>query len=137
MSDPIQFAYTALKNPRGETIFRPLLNMTLTTSTGRIETLALMDAGADVNVLPYRLGVELGLIWEDHVSRIQLSGNLGAAEAKTVVLTGNVAAFSPAVLIFVWTRADLPYPILGHLNFLMEFNMCFFGAERVFEISAT
>ncbi|MEL6320047.1 MAG: retroviral-like aspartic protease, partial [Cyanobacteria bacterium J06626_14] len=42
----------------------PQLNLSLTYQGVSTEVLALLDTGASVNVLPYRVGIQLGAVWE-------------------------------------------------------------------------
>lgn len=44
---------------------RPILSLTLIVSERRISFPALVDSGADINVLSYSLGLALGLSWAD------------------------------------------------------------------------
>jgi len=70
------FPYVAVENSRGETVLRPLLPVTLSYGGAAVETNGLLDTGADVNVLPYHLGITLGGNWEQARAGLQLSGNL-------------------------------------------------------------
>jgi hypothetical protein len=63
MSDVASFLYTAVKNARGEIALRPLLSLTLTYGGTTVEATGLHDTGADVDVLPYHLGITLGGKW--------------------------------------------------------------------------
>jgi len=57
VSDVASFPYVAVKNARGEIALRPLLPVVLTYGGTTVETTGLLDTGADVNVLPYHLGI--------------------------------------------------------------------------------
>ena len=93
-----------------------------------------MDTGASVNVLPYKIGLQLGAVWENQTVQIPLSGNLAHNDSRGLVLTGTVAHFPPSLLAFVWTQStDVPV-ILGHMNFFAEFNVCFYRHELAFEV---
>ena len=91
--------------------------------------MALLDTGASVNVLPYEIGLQLGAVWEEQTVPIALSGNLGDSEARGVVLSGEIANFTPILLAFAWTQSNDAPVILGHLNFFAEFNVCFYRHE--------
>jgi hypothetical protein len=43
----------------------PYLPLTLSLDGQFLNTEGLLDTGASVNVLPYELGLQLGLVWED------------------------------------------------------------------------
>lgn len=134
MADFVEFQYRTVQNARGEVLSRPLLPFTLTHAQSSVQVLGLIDTGSDINVLPYRVGLSLGLVWEQHPMLEGLSGNLSVHEARGVVIYGQVQNLRPARLVFGWSRADNIPVLLGQLNFLNEFDVCFFGAQSTFEI---
>lgn len=85
-------------------------------------------------MLPYRVGLELGAVWEQQTVPVQVSGNLAAAEARALILTGQVAEFEPVRLAFAWSRNDDVPVILGQVNFFMEFDILFSRSQLFFEI---
>lgn len=85
----------------------------------------MLDTGATINVLPYRLGLQLGAVWSDNVPMVRLTGNLARFEAQALLLTAHVAGFPPVCLAFAWTRAEEVPLLLGQVNFFMEFDVCF------------
>ena len=94
----------------------------------------LLDSGATVNVLPYGLGLQLGVVWEAQTTRVILTGNLAAQEARALLLKVRVADFVPVPLVFAWTRNENIPLLLGQVNFFEEFDICFRRAQRQFEI---
>jgi hypothetical protein len=54
----------------------PQLLLVLTHWGSAVEALALLDTGVSVNVLPYRIGIELGAVWEEQTTSVILAGNL-------------------------------------------------------------
>ena len=99
-----------------------------------VGALGLLDTGATVNVMPYRIGVELGAIWEEEAASIRLSGNLAQYKARPIVVSASVGSFSPMRLAFAWTQAEDVPLILGQVNFFMEFDVCFYRSQRYFEV---
>ncbi|MCS6839182.1 MAG: hypothetical protein NZ701_00225, partial [Roseiflexus sp.] len=87
-----------------------------------------------VNVLPYPVGLQLGLIWERQTTSIQLTGNLAQAPARAVVLSATITPFPSVRLAFAWTQLDAVPIILGQVNFFLEFDVCFFRAQSIVEI---
>ena len=77
-------------------------------------------------MLPYALGVQLGLDWDQQTRSVELSGNLASVEARVVVLSAVVGSYPPLRLAFAWARTDAVSVILGQVNFFMEFDVCFF-----------
>ena len=106
---------------------RPILSLTLIVP-------ALVDSGADINVIPHSLGLALGLSWADSRVGPTLTGKFANIETRLVVLTALVGNFPTVDLVFTWMAQDTGPVILGHMNFFREFNVCFFGAENVFEL---
>lgn len=134
MSDVAQFPFVAVKNPRGEAALRPILPVTLSYSGMSIEASGLLDTGADVNVLPYQLGIELGGNWEQARTGLQLSGNLAQYEARGILISCTVGPLPPVHLAFAWTQAENVPLLLGQVNFFAEFDVCFFRARGILEV---
>jgi hypothetical protein len=112
----------------------PYVPLTLEFGGRSVDVSALVDSGAALNVLPYRVGIQLGAVWEQQTTAVRLTGNLAESEARAIVLTGTVARFAPVRLAFAWTRSDRVPVILGQVNFFTEFDVCFFRSRGVFEI---
>ncbi len=130
-----RFKFTEKSNSLGETNYSPYLPFSLLSEDGSISTSGLLDTGASVNVLPYEIGLQLGLNWNEHNTSVLLAGNLANFPAKGVFLSAIVDRFAPVTLVFAWTQAqDVPL-ILGRINFFQEFDVCFYGSQFVFEIA--
>lgn len=131
-----QFPFTPTAGNKGERLLRPYLPFTLRYQQQNIAVSGLLDTGADVNVLPYQLGLQLGAIWEQQTVAFRLTGNLAQFEARALAAQGIVGNLAPAQLVFAWTRAENVPLILGQVNFFLEFNVCFYRSLQVFDISA-
>ncbi|CBN55965.1 MULTISPECIES: hypothetical protein [Kamptonema] len=129
------YPFTSFDTSLGEAGFRPYLPITLTYKNQAITTTGLLDTGATVNVLPYQLGLDLGAIWEELTTSLQLTGNLALFEARVLVLSAKSANFAPVKLVFAWTQATNVPLILGQVNFFMEFDICLYRSRLSFEIS--
>jgi hypothetical protein len=135
MMDGQRYSFTERTDGLGQKLLMPYLPIILTNGNKALEVMALLDTGASVNVLPYDVGVQLGAIWENQTISVPLGGNLSHNEARGLLLSGIVAMFSPVELAFAWTQTpDVPV-ILGHMNFLAEFNVCFYRHELAFNIA--
>ncbi len=121
-------------NSLGQTSTLPYLPIVLSNGNNSIEVMALLDTGASVSVIPYKIGVQLGAVWENQNLIIPLSGNLASSEARGLILAGIVGTFAPTQLAFAWSRSTEVPVILGHMNFFAEFNVCFYRYESAFEI---
>lgn len=53
---------------------------------------ALLDTGAAVNVLPFSVGIQLGFLWEQQTTSVQLSGNLASVDARVILFRVKDAA---------------------------------------------
>ena len=135
MADKVRFAFTEVDPKLGALSTLPYLPIILTYQNKSIRVSGLLDTGSSVNVLPYEMGLSLGAIWEHQTLSIPLGGNLARFDARALVLTANVDEFSSIDLAFAWTQDRNAPLILGHMNFLLEFDVCFFRSELAFEIS--
>ena len=134
MADAQRFSYAAVRNTRGELFARPMLTLTLTNRNRSVEAAGLLDTGADVNVLPYGVGLELGADWNEQRQIPGLAGNLANYETRGIVLTAAIGQFTPIPLAFAWTRNETVPLILGQMNFFAEFDVCFFRSQAAFEV---
>lgn len=134
MSDAARFPFVAVQNQRGELALRPLLPVTLSYGDISVETSGLLDTGADVNVLPYALGLQLGGNWEQARAGIRLSGNLARYEARGILVRCAIEQLPPVHLAFAWTQAEGVPLLFGQVNFFSEFDVCFLRARGIFEI---
>jgi hypothetical protein len=127
------FPYLPRDPSLGNASLAPMLPLTLT-GPQPVPTIGLVDSGAAINVLPYSLGLQLGLDWDLQTRSVELSGNLAAVEARVVVFSAAVEKFDPVRLAFGWAKTDAVSVILGQVNFFMEFDICFFRSRAFFEI---
>jgi hypothetical protein len=65
-TDPSQDAFDSL----------PRLPLRLRADSRALDVMGLVDSGATVNVLPYDVGLQLGLLWDDRRANIWLAGTL-------------------------------------------------------------
>ena len=130
-----RFNFVEKSNSAGETSLVPYLTLTLSSQDASISTSGLLDTGASVNVLPYEIGVQLGLNWNDYNTSVTLAGNLAKFAANGIILSATIDQFAPATLVFAWTKAENIPLLLGRINFFQEFDVCFYGSQLVFEIA--
>lgn len=136
MADSIRFPYISSAKSSRPTDLMPYLPLILERNGASNEVPALVDTGVSVNVLPYRIGIELGAIWEDQTTSLTLDGNLANYEARGLLLKAKLANFSPVSLAFAWTKQENVPVILGQMNFFLEFDVCFFRSQGFFEIKS-
>jgi hypothetical protein len=81
-----------------------------------VSGVGLLDTGSSVNVLPYGMGRDLGLVWDDLTMAVTLSGNLAAIEARGVLVNAIVGDFETVRLVFAWCQSDHVPLLLGRLG---------------------
>jgi hypothetical protein len=113
MPDAQRFPYTINDKDWGEASLMPYLPVTLRSGDRSANISALVDSGATVNVLPFSIGQQLGLEWEEQTITVALSGNLQRLEAKGIMLIGEVSPFSAVKLVFAWVKSDDMPVLLG------------------------
>ena len=129
MSDPParQFPYAVPDGVLDELDSLPRLPLTLHYRDQRVDAIGLIDSGATVNVLPYRVGLALGGLWSAQRATLRLAGNLAYVPAQPLIVSASIADFAPVQLAFAWTQAeDLPL-ILGQVNFFHGLRGVFFS----------
>ena len=134
MVDTQKFPYKIIDSNLGMVDRMPYLPLKLSLTGQSLNTEGLLDTGASVNVLPYELGLQLCLIWEDETLSVLLAGNLARFEARAVVVDAQISSFPINNLAFAWTQAPNVPLILGQANFFFEFDVCFFRVRSEFEI---
>ena len=108
--------------------------ITLRHGTYVVAVPGLLDTGSTVNVLPYPLGLQLGLVWAQQPTRVHLPGSLAPA-GTGVIVSGQVASFPPVELAFAWTPSIEGPMLLGQVNFFMQFDVSFFRSQAAFEVN--
>ncbi|MEP7287009.1 MAG: hypothetical protein ABI947_14735 [Chloroflexota bacterium] len=134
MTNPELYPYIQAQDPQGKILSRPLMPLKLENDTQSMVLNGLLDTGATINVLPYEIGLALGLVWSQQNRSVELTGNLAQFEARASILIGVIGQFQPIPLVFAWTRAEGIPLLLGQVNFFAEFDVCFFHARGIFEI---
>ena len=134
MSGPAaKFPFVARDPALGSASLAPMMPLTLK-GPQSLAVSALLDTGAAVNVLPYGIGAQLGFVWGQETNAVRLTGNMASVEARVVLVAATVAGFPPVRLAFAWAKEDSIPVILGQVNFFMEFDVCFFRSQGVFEV---
>lgn len=136
MANAQKFLYSSSETIIGTTNLMPYLPLTLERSGVKSDVMCLLDSGATVNVLPYNIGRELGAVWEQQTTVIELGGNLAQSEARRIILDATVAGLPPIRLAFAWTQSDDVPLILGQVNFFFEFDVCFYRSQMMFEVKS-
>lgn len=112
----------------------PKLPLSLTYRDSDVEISGLLDTGASINVLPYSVGVQLGAVWEEQTTSVILAGNLASVEARGLLVFAQISNFDPIRLVFAWSSLDDVPLLLGRMNFFLEFDVCFYRSQLIFEV---
>jgi hypothetical protein len=118
--------------------FMPRLPLTLHYGSRSLNAVGLVDSGSTVSVIPFEMGLSLGLVWAEQTTEIDLAGSLGNYEAR-----GLVAFISHPELtkgeqvrqVFAWTTAPHATLILGQMSFFLTFDVHFYRSQLTFEIT--
>ena len=112
---------------------RPMLPLTLRANERQHMAAALVDSGADVNVLPWSIGASLGLVWQPNKATIRVAG-IAQGAAMPVLLSVDFGDVQGTTMAFAWCQTDSVPLVLGQTNFFMEFDICFFRSRGEFQI---
>ena len=134
MRDAQRFHFTEGFDAFGVADALPQMPLFLTYRDATVEATALLDTGASVNVLPYSVGINLGAVWQAQTTAVTLAGNLAAVEARGLLVSAQIDNFDPVRLVFAWSSSDDVLLLLGRMNFFLEFDVCFYRSQLVFEI---
>ena len=134
MLNPLRVPYTTVDPSAGDVGIAPYLPLTLEYQGNSMAAAGLLDTGASLNVLPYPLGLSLGAVWREQAAILHLGGNLAQFPACPLFLNVAIGEFTPIRLAFAWTQAEHIPLLLGQVNFFMEFDVCFYRAQKDFEV---
>ncbi|MFY9221938.1 MAG: hypothetical protein WAQ98_04685 [Blastocatellia bacterium] len=115
-------------------ILMPFVPIRLVRNNLLLDTKALVDTGAVVNVVPYQSGLALGGIWNDKLAKLSLGGALAGHSSCPFFLYATVGSFQPIKMGCAWADTDDIPVILGNVNFFDEFDVCFYRKDKFFEL---
>jgi hypothetical protein len=91
-----------------------------------IEELALLDTGAAVSVLPYKMGLALKQDWNNpKLYEARLGGVFRNLTGKFVKASLQIGSLEPREVAFMWMESEDVPLILGNGNFFQVFDVCF------------
>lgn len=125
MVDRRVFPYVVNRDYIDDGRARPLLPVILRYRHLRLEALARLDSGADLNVLPYRVGLQLGGNWNDQREVVGLRGIGTRLESRTLVVDLTLAHWPAISVSFAWANSDKVAIILGQATFFQHDEICF------------
>jgi hypothetical protein len=133
MTSPLRVPYTRVSVPFPT--LRPLLPFRFVLGTTAVDTDALVDSGSNTNVLPYDIGLQLGLDWSRAIPLPPIGGSLASSPARAVLLTVEVGSFHPVRLAFSSVQSNTVPLIFGQTNFFLEYDVCFYASRGEFTVA--
>ncbi len=116
----------------------PYLELTLSYGDHSLKVKGVVDSGAEINILPYDIGHELGAIWEQQPKSLSITQGFESIESRSLVVHAThpqlTNEIGPVPMLFAWARSKQIQLIFGQTNFLMEFNVCFYRSQNFFEV---
>ncbi len=114
----------------------PLTEIALYHGGHEITVTALLDSGAAMSVLPYDVGLELGLAWEEQKVPVDVGGVLKNTSAYGVLAQGEISPLPRVSLVFAWVdrTSNQIRTILGQMNFFHHYKIIFEAYNDTFEI---
>jgi hypothetical protein len=113
----------------------PIIPLRLENANNVVQTQALIDSGASVNVMPYQVGLDLGFNWEKAPVGKRLAGTLAASETRLLVARAYLADLRMIELGFVWVQSQHSRLLLGQNNFFKFYEVCFSRKHLTIKIS--
>ena len=130
----MKFRYSTTRVAQRPSDSLPRAEVTLTANGQTLNVLGLVDSGSTINILPYQIGLSLGMTWEPKNATIGLTGSLSRQKAIPVSAMGQVGSYAAVQLIFAWIDTDDVPVIFGQTNFFVEFEVHLYRAQYEFEI---
>jgi hypothetical protein len=129
----MRYSFTPVSSGPGFAVQMPFIPIRMTRTGKSVDADGLVDSGAMINVLPFDLGVRLGLDWNAQPHTLSLGGALGGP-AKIVALDVTVATYPAVSLLLAWSTLPNVRLILGQTNFFHEFDASFHRSRNYFVI---
>jgi hypothetical protein len=107
----------------------PYIPLPLSYAEHTIQREALIDSGATHSLMPYHVGLDLGLSWEEQTLNLPAEEAFRGIPAVGIRVLGMVKAFPPIPLVFAWWKSDDSPLILGHINFFRAFEVHFYSKK--------
>lgn len=120
----VEFRYRTERGAQGLTIQRPVAKAILTGPNGRsVVEYLYIDSGADFTVIPYRLGLYLGLqVDREEVQTVQgISGGIGVIYTTARVTIGELTI--PTRI--AWAQLETVPLLLGRADVFDAFEITF------------
>ena len=112
----------------------PMLPIRLERLERGFDTVALVDSGASISVLPHSIGLALGCNWDEAKKGVSLGGSYSSDDTRVIALNVFVPEFQKKAISFLWLPNDNARLLLGQAHFFQYFDVCFSGNKQEFYI---
>lgn len=130
----MRFKFSTTHPSQDELDSMPRVPLTLEANGRHLETNALVDCGAMINVMPFEIGHQLGMTWNEREAKVNLGEIVRGSGGMPILVWAQVSDYEPVDLSFAWTKRDDVPLILGQVDFFMHFQVCFERYNLEFEI---
>ena len=134
MSNRHTFPYVVSPEIAADNVARPLLPVSLRYGLNIVKAHALVDSGADLNVMPCQLGVALGAYWVEQPVGTFIQGITDGAASRSLSVSVSIGDLPSMKMTFAWTMADVPL-ILGQIGLFSNFDVCFYRSDGYIELA--
>jgi hypothetical protein len=101
-----QYPFVEADPAAGAISLMPVLPLMLRHGQNSVPVNGLLDTGAAISVMPYSIGLQLGAVWEQQTTSVQLTGNMARDEARVLIVSGQVGRFPAVRLAFAWANSN-------------------------------
>jgi len=135
MAESHSFPYILSTEYVDDQVVRPFIPVSIRNHGNSIDTMAMLDSGADTSILPYEMGLALGVDWSRQPDLWHLEGFGGQLETKKLVVDLVIGNWHPLRILFGWTNNNDVPVLLGQLNFFHLVDICFYRSRQLVELS--
>lgn len=126
--------YPYIKRHPSHLVPSPVLPFRVERNGVKLDLTGIVDSGAMLSVLPYDVGSQFGVPWASLTSSTTIGGVAGGVPARFISFETTIASFPPITLIFAWAQSNTVPILLGHVQFFLEFEVCFFADNGTFQV---
>lgn len=129
----LQYKYKQIDRGKLGTIYTPSIPITLKYENNSLDTIALVDSGADLSLIPMAIAKHLGIRLEGEPSETKgIGGSVRAYESKVTVIVGRGRETHRITIpIKILDREDDDIPVLlGREGFFTHFVVTLDQGEK-------
>ncbi len=135
MAESLSFPYILSTEYVDDQVTRPFIPVSIRYHGNSVDTMAMLDSGADTSILPYAMGLALGAEWSRQPDLWHLEGFGGELETKKLVVDLIIGDWHPLRILFGWASANDVPVLLGQLNFFYLVDICFYRSRELVQLS--